>query len=64
MKPAKTGESITSSELPAARKLPCFTGKDLLQSGLVGMWKKRGDIRNSTAFARRLRTRTSRRANS
>ena len=42
-------------------ELPCMTGKDLLESGLIGIWKKRRDIRSSTAFARRLRVRASQR---
>jgi len=31
-------------------------GKDLLNSGLVGMWAKRGDIGDSLVYARKLRT--------
>ncbi len=31
-------------------------GKDLLNSGLVGMWAKRKDIGDSVAYARKLRT--------
>lgn len=33
-----------------------MTGKDLLNSGIVGMWSKRKDIGDSLAFARKLRT--------
>jgi len=32
-----------------------LTGKDLLNSGLVGMWAKRKDIGDNVAFARKLR---------
>ncbi|HXF86064.1 MAG TPA: hypothetical protein VNK49_11815 [Anaerolineales bacterium] len=32
-----------------------MTGKDLLNSGLVGMWAKRTDINNSATYARKLR---------
>jgi hypothetical protein len=32
-----------------------MTGKDLLNSGLVGMWAKRKDIGDSAAYARKLR---------
>ncbi|MCQ3938111.1 MAG: hypothetical protein DPW18_13835 [Chloroflexi bacterium] len=32
------------------------TGKDLLNSGLVGIWAKRKDIGDSLAYARKLRT--------
>ncbi|MFZ5882562.1 MAG: hypothetical protein ACOYYI_02155 [Chloroflexota bacterium] len=33
-----------------------MTGKDLLKSGVVGMWAKRTDIGNSVTYARKLRT--------
>ncbi len=32
-----------------------MTGKDLLNSGLVGMWAKRKDIQDSAVYARKLR---------
>jgi hypothetical protein len=32
-----------------------MTGKDLLNSGLVGMWAKRMDIEDSATYARKLR---------
>ncbi len=32
-----------------------MTGKDLLNSGLVGIWAKRKDIGDSLTFARKLR---------
>ena len=32
-----------------------MTGKDLLNSGLVGLWAKRKDIGESLAYARKLR---------
>ena len=32
-----------------------MTGKDLLNSGLVGMWAKRKDIGDSVTYARKLR---------
>lgn len=32
-----------------------MTGKDLLNSGVVGLWAKRKDIGDSRAFARKLR---------
>jgi len=34
-----------------------MTGKDLLKSGVVGMWAGRKDIGDSAAYARGLRTR-------
>ncbi|MDQ3003995.1 MAG: hypothetical protein M3R47_01220 [Chloroflexota bacterium] len=33
-----------------------MTGKDLLKSGLVGMWAKRKDLGDSAPFARKLRS--------
>lgn len=33
-----------------------MTGKDLLKSGLVGMWAKRKDLGDSVTFARKLRS--------
>jgi hypothetical protein len=33
-----------------------LTGRDLLKSGLVGMWSNRKDIGDSVTFARKLRT--------
>ncbi len=32
-----------------------MTGKDLLNSGVVGMWAKRDDIKDSVEYARKLR---------
>ena len=40
-----------------------LTGKDLLKSGLVGMWAKRKDIGDSVAFARKLRAQAQSRGN-
>jgi hypothetical protein len=31
-------------------------GKDMLNSGLVGMWAKRKDIKDGVVYARKLRT--------
>ncbi|KXK12115.1 MAG: hypothetical protein UZ14_CFX002002469 [Chloroflexi bacterium OLB14] len=36
-------------------------GKDLLKSGVVGIWAKRTDIDNSAEFARKLRAQAQRR---
>ncbi|GER79333.1 MAG: hypothetical protein M5U11_16635 [Anaerolineales bacterium] len=33
-----------------------MTGKDLLKSGLIGMWSERTDINDSVTYARKLRT--------
>ena len=32
-----------------------MTGKDILESGLIGLWKNRTDIGDSVEFARKLR---------
>lgn len=32
-----------------------MTGKDLLKSGLIGMWSERTDINDSVTYARKLR---------
>lgn len=32
-----------------------MTGKDLLNSGVVGLWSKRKDIEDNVAYARKLR---------
>lgn len=36
-------------------KRPKFTAKQLLESGLVGVWKEREDIGDSSEYARQLR---------
>jgi hypothetical protein len=62
MKPARSLNSAARSRaLGDGQEPPLMTGKDLLESGLIGMWRKRKDIRSSTSFARRLRTRVSKR---
>ena len=38
-------------------KLHAFTARELLNSGLVGMWQERTDILDSQEFARQLRDR-------
>jgi hypothetical protein len=40
---------------------PIMTARDLLGSGLVGIWKDRKDIGDSRAFAAELRKRAQRR---
>ena len=41
-----------------------LTVRQLQQSGLIGMWKDRDDIRDSAAYARRLREQAQRRGDS
>lgn len=53
-------DNSQAAELPAGAALgydpskPIMTGKDLLESGLVGMWADRDDITDNLAFARSL----------
>ncbi len=65
--------STVVKERPRARKLdptvthgdpskPVMTARDLLDSGLVGIWKDRTDIGDTRAFAAELRKRVHRRA--
>ena len=44
----------TPLEIVVQNKRP-MTGKDLLNSGLIGMWKDRTDIGDSVEYARKLR---------
>lgn len=56
--PCKKGqevEMIVLLEAPAPRQKRLPTVRDLLESGLVGMWADRTDIQDSAAFARKLR---------
>ena len=58
--PCKRGQQVEmilllDAEAEAARQLP--TVRDLLSSGLVGMWADRTDIRDSSDFAHSLRAR-------
>jgi hypothetical protein len=58
--PCKRGQRIEmivllDSEVDDDQRLP--TMRDLLESGLVGMWADRTDIADSADFARRLRER-------
>ena len=48
-------EMILLSESSTPFNRPHLTARQLLQSGLVGLWEDRDDIENSSAYARRLR---------
>lgn len=48
-------EIIVLFTLPNEAKQPKLTAKQLLQSGLVGIWKDRQDIGDSAEYARQLR---------
>lgn len=56
--PYKKGEDVECILLlePSTKsKKETLTAKKLLHSGLVGMWKHREDIKDSSSFARKLR---------
>ena len=55
--PFKKGERVelTLSAEPAAENLTGIPASELLRSGLVGIWKNRDDIKDSSEFARQLR---------
>jgi hypothetical protein len=56
---AEADQEVRITVEPAPPTLPgkqrILSARDLLQSGLVGMWAERGDIGDSREFARRLR---------
>jgi len=54
-------EMIVLVEVPVAREHRPLTARQLLQSGLIGLWRDRTDIGDSVAFARRLREQAQRR---
>ena len=58
MKPVK--EILPTAGKERASKTPVMTGRDLLDSGLIGLWSGRRDAK-SPSFARKLRARASRR---
>jgi hypothetical protein len=45
------------------RKTSSGTARQLLQSGLIGIWKDRNDINDSAVYARQLREKAQRRDN-
>jgi hypothetical protein len=57
--PFRQGEKIELILLSEAgstsTKVRPLTSKDLLGSGLVGIWKDRGDVADSVSYARKLR---------
>jgi hypothetical protein len=54
-------ELIVLGGVPNETEPQGIPASDLLKSGLVGMWKNRDDIRDSSEFARKLRTRVEKR---
>jgi hypothetical protein len=56
--PYKKGERVKvtlSTTGPSRSRKPVMTARDLLSSGLAGLWKDRTDIADSSEFARKLR---------
>jgi len=56
--PYRRGETVEVIILPQLRRMPVYahlTARALRQSGVIGMWKDRTDIEDSSAYARRLR---------
>jgi predicted RNase H-like HicB family nuclease len=58
-RPLMTTYDFDSSEETTNRQF--FTAKELLESGLVGLWADRTDIGDSVEFAQQLRERAQRR---
>ncbi|NBD35799.1 MAG: hypothetical protein GVY30_07345 [Chloroflexi bacterium] len=54
-KKGETVEVILLSQPAGAAPKPHLTAQKLRQSGLIGMWKDRQDIQDSSAYARQLR---------
>jgi hypothetical protein len=53
--PFKKGQKVEMSVSPSETELPWLTTKELLNSGIVGIWEDRTDIGDSVEFARKLR---------
>lgn len=65
--PFKKGQAvevIVFTQAPASPPRPRLTVGRLRQSGLVGLWKDRDDIGNSSAYARQLREQAQQRGES
>lgn len=54
-------ELIVLNEVPAQDQTSLLTADKLLHSGIVGLWKERTDIVDSSAYARQLREQAQRR---
>ena len=62
--PYKKGQHVEIIVYPQARKIathPHLTVRQLRKSGLIGMWKEREDIKDSAAYAQRLREKAQKR---
>ena len=62
--PCKKGQSVEMILLFDPEATPTcshLTARQLIESGIAGLWKDREDIRDSAAYARQLRERAQRR---
>ena len=62
--PYKKGQLVEIIVYPQARKIvprSHLTVRQLRQSGLIGLWKERKDIKDSSAYAHRLREKAQKR---
>ncbi|MBS1249171.1 MAG: hypothetical protein MAG431_00744 [Chloroflexi bacterium] len=62
--PYKKGQPVEVIMLPQQTNTiprPCLTVRQLRESGLIGLWRDRDDIRDSVAYARQLREQAQRR---
>ena len=53
--PKRSKRATSSKKAPTAAKKLYFTGADLANSPIVGVWKDRTDIDDSTEFVRGMR---------
>ena len=56
--PFRKGETvrlIVQQERGGRSDIPYFTGQQILDSGIVGIWEDRDDIGDSSEYARKLR---------
>ncbi|MFN8486660.1 MAG: hypothetical protein U0350_03650 [Caldilineaceae bacterium] len=53
---------VLMRSLTPKTKRQCMTARQLLNSGLIGLWKNRTDITDSSSYARQLREQAQRRS--
>lgn len=60
--PVEKGQQVEVFILfPTESRRPRLTARQLLQSNLIGLWKDRDEIQDSSAYARQLREQAQRR---
>lgn len=61
--PVEKGQQVEVVVLfPSDAQQPRLTARQLLQSNLIGLWKDRDEIQDSSAYARELRGKAQRRS--